>query len=47
MNNENWKRIVVKLGSSTLTHENGRLNIRLVESLVKVLSDIKNSGREG
>ncbi|MCF0103771.1 MAG: glutamate 5-kinase [Eggerthellaceae bacterium] len=46
MYNENWRRIVVKLGSSTLTHENGRLNIRLVENLVKVLSDIKNSGRE-
>ena len=41
------KRITVKIGSSTLTHSaTGRLNIRRIESLVRVLSDIKNSGRE-
>lgn len=36
--------IVVKLGSSTLTYDTGHLNIRRVEELVKILSDIKNSG---
>lgn len=40
------KRIVVKVGTSTLTHRTGRINIRLMERLVKVLSDVKNSGRE-
>lgn len=40
------KRLVVKVGTSTLTYENGRLNLRRVASLVKVLSDIKNAGRE-
>ncbi len=40
------KRIVVKVGTSTLTYENGRLNLRRIESLVKVLSDMKNSGKE-
>lgn len=40
------KRIVVKVGSSTLTHESGLLNIRRVEQLVKVLSDLKNSGKQ-
>lgn len=40
------KRVVVKVGTSTLTYENGRLNLRRMESLVRVLSDIKNSGRE-
>ena len=40
------KRVVVKVGTSTLTYENGRLNIRRVETLARVLSDIKNSGRE-
>ena len=40
------KRIVIKVGSSTLTHESGLLNIRRVEELVKVLADIKNSGRQ-
>ena len=39
-------RIVVKVGTSTLAHATGRLNIRHVEDLVKVLSDIKNAGHE-
>jgi len=39
-------RIVVKVGTSTLTHASGRMNIRHVESLIKVLSDIKNAGHE-
>lgn len=43
---QNWKRIVVKVGSSTLTHETGMLNIRRLEKLVKVLADLKNAGRE-
>lgn len=40
------KRIVVKVGTSTLTHKTGMLNIRRIESLVKVLSDLKNAGKE-
>lgn len=40
------KRIVVKVGTSTLTHESGRLNLRRVEQLVKVLCDLQNSGKE-
>ncbi|MBQ9992670.1 MAG: glutamate 5-kinase [Firmicutes bacterium] len=43
---ENAKRIVLKIGSSTLTHESGLLNIRRVEELVKVIADISNSGKE-
>ncbi len=43
---ENVKRIVVKVGTSTLTYDGGGINIRRVEKLVKVLSDIKNSGKE-
>ncbi len=39
-------RIVVKVGTSTLTHATGHLNIRHVEELVKVLSDLKNAGHE-
>ncbi len=39
-------RIVVKVGSSTLSYPTGRMNIRRVESLVRVLSDIKNAGHE-
>ena len=39
-------RIVVKIGTSTLAHEGGRLNIRHTEELVKTLSDLKNAGHE-
>lgn len=40
------KRIVVKVGTSTLTYENGKLNLRRLEQLCKVLSNLQNSGRE-
>lgn len=40
------KRIVVKVGTSTLTHPNGKIDIRHLESLCKVLCDLQNAGRE-
>ena len=39
-------RIVIKIGTSTLAHPTGHLNIRRVEELCKIISDIKNSGHE-
>ncbi len=39
-------RIAVKIGTSTLTHATGRLNIRLVGALCRTLADIKNAGHE-
>ena len=39
-------RVVVKVGTSTLTHKTGNLNIRHVETLCKVLSDLKNAGHQ-
>ena len=39
-------RIVIKVGTSTLTHPTGRMDIRHVETLCKVLSDVKNAGHE-
>ena len=39
-------RIVIKVGTSTLAHASGRLNIRHTEELCKVLSDLKNGGHE-
>ena len=39
-------RVVVKVGTSTLAHASGRLNIRHTEELCKVLSDLKNGGHE-
>ncbi len=43
---KNIKRIAVKVGSSTLTHENGKINIKNVDHLSKVLSDVLNMGIE-
>ncbi|MEG0570391.1 MAG: glutamate 5-kinase [Oscillospiraceae bacterium] len=40
------KRIVIKVGTSTLTHKTGLLNLRRIEQLVTVLSDLKNAGKE-
>ncbi|MBO4264685.1 MAG: glutamate 5-kinase [Clostridia bacterium] len=40
------KRIVIKIGSSTLTYQTGLINLRRLEQFIKVLSDLKNSGRE-
>lgn len=39
-------RIVIKLGTSTLAHPTGLLNIKRVEELCKVMSDLKNAGNE-
>ena len=39
-------RIVIKIGTSTLAHSSGHLNIRRVEELCKVISDIKNAGNQ-
>ena len=41
------KRIVVKIGSSSLMHDNtGKLNLLKIEKLVRILVDIKNSGKD-
>lgn len=39
-------RIVIKIGTSTLAHKSGLLNIRRVEELCKVMSDLKNAGNQ-
>ena len=39
-------RVVVKVGTSTLAHTTGRLNIRRVEQLCRVLSNLKNAGHQ-
>ncbi len=40
------KRLVIKVGTSTLTYPNGRPNLRKIEKLAMVVSDIRNGGRE-
>ena len=39
-------RIVIKIGTSTLAHPSGLLNIKRVEELCKIMSDLKNAGNE-
>ncbi|MCY6485312.1 glutamate 5-kinase [Clostridium aestuarii] len=43
---KNIKRIVVKVGTSTLTHSTGLLNLNRIESLARQLSNIHNRGIE-
>ncbi|WP_177920691.1 glutamate 5-kinase [uncultured Eubacterium sp.] len=40
------KRIVVKVGTSTLTHKTGKTNIARISDLVNVLADLHNMGHE-
>ncbi len=42
----NAKRIVIKVGTSTLTHDNGKINLARVDKLSEVLSDLMNQGLE-
>ena len=39
-------RVSIKVGTSTLAHPSGLLNIRRVEALCRVMSDLKNAGHE-
>ena len=39
-------RAIIKVGTSTLTYETGRMNIRGIEKLCKVISDLMNAGHE-
>jgi len=43
---KNKKKIVVKVGTSTLAYDNGKINLQRMEKLVRVLADLHNSGRE-
>lgn len=40
------KRLVIKIGTSTLTHENGKLNLRRMDQLCRTLTDLRDSGKE-
>ena len=39
------QRIVVKMGTSSLTHPNGRLNLKKIDQLARILTDLENSGK--
>lgn len=40
------KRVVIKVGTSTLTYKNGQLNLQRIEKLVRQMSDLNNRGLE-
>lgn len=40
------KRIVVKIGTSSLVHKSGKMNLKRIEKLARVISELKNQGRE-
>ncbi len=42
----NAKRIVIKVGTSTLTYSTGRINLRRIEMLTRTLADLCHAGRE-
>ncbi len=44
--NKDYKRIVVKVGTSTLTFDNGKPDYKKIEHLVRVLSNLENEGRQ-
>lgn len=46
MQSKEIKRIVVKVGTSSLTYATGKLNIKTIEKLVRVISDLRNRGIE-
>ena len=40
------QRVVIKLGTSTLAHKTGKLNIRRMKNLVQAIADLHNSGKD-
>lgn len=46
MNIKDAKKIVFKIGTSTLTHDNGKPNYKKIEELVRILADLKNEGKQ-
>lgn len=46
INSKEVKRIVFKVGTSSLTYDTGKINIRRMSALARVLSDLKNAGKE-
>ncbi|MCF8008792.1 MAG: glutamate 5-kinase [Halanaerobiales bacterium] len=46
MEKSKFKRIVIKIGSSCLTHENRKLNYTAIQQYIRQLVDLKNIGKE-
>ncbi len=46
MSNKKYKRVVIKVGSSSLTYDTGRINLRLIELLSRTIADLRHEGRD-
>ena len=40
------KRVVVKVGTSTITYPNGKINYEKIEKLARIMTDLQNQGKE-
>ena len=40
------KRVVVKVGTSTITYSNGKINYEKIEKLARIMTDLQNQGKE-
>jgi len=40
------KRIIIKVGTSSITHDNGTLNFKQIDGLARIISDLSNSGKQ-
>ena len=43
---KNWNRIVIKVGTSTICRPDGTLNLRKIERFARIITDLKNAGKE-
>lgn len=46
LNLKNYKRIVIKIGTTSLTYDNGKINLKRIDKLSWILSDLRNQGKE-
>lgn len=46
LNLKNYKRIVIKIGTTSLTYANGKMNLKRIDRLSWILSDLRNQGKE-
>jgi len=46
MTDKSYKRVVIKIGSSSLTHKNGGMDLKKIDKLAWILTDLRNQGHE-
>ena len=46
MKNKEFKKIVIKVGTSSITHSNGKLNLKQIDKLARIICDLYNNGKK-